>query len=101
MRRITLAAVLLLFLAGSLLAGPGQIKAPPAPSIEQQTAVDKSPAPAGLIGMLQTWLCDLLGLGSDTADDDAADHDPVFDDGSGSGHRAVAVKADYGFYEID
>jgi hypothetical protein len=102
MRRIILAGALLLFLAGPLLAGSGRVKAPPAPSVQQQTAADQTPAPAGLFGMLQTWLSDLLGLSSDTTDDDADGHDPVFDDGSGSGtgNRAKAITRDNGWVDI-
>ena len=101
MRRILAVALLLLFLSGSLLASSGPIQAPPSASdVEKKADLKPASAPAGLVGVFQSWLMDLLGLGPDDVDNDE-DKDPVLDDGTGTGHRAVAVRADYGQYEID
>lgn len=97
MRRIMAAALLPLFLSGSLLASSGPIQAPPpANNVEKKADTELKLPPTGLVGAFQFWLVDLLGLGPD-ADDDENDKDPVLDDGSGRGHPAAAVRADNGW----
>ena len=101
MKRILLAATLMIFCSGSLLAASGGIAAPSkSTAVEVQSDQSQISAPSGLLGLLHSWLCDLLGLDNDNVvDDDDSDDGPVFDDGSSgnSGHRAVAIRADNGW----